>query len=238
MIIISILSFLLSNAVNVRRDISILYNRIAILILIYCILNDISSLTVVTKGIGLHGGLLLITNITQIFHIFLFIVSILILTLTSFYPAGWFGKSPIRDKLLNSGDPLKLLIPSCNRKITSGWINYSCMVTSQKIFERKMGNRGSKSVVFASHENITVKEQRVDSNCINSMLRYTLTDFEIKSLIKIPSNQIINKRFYSTLTASEKSSVKESTFNPWFITGFTDGEGSFMIHLRKKLRYR
>ena len=86
MIIISILSLLLSNAVNVRRDISILYNRIAILILIYCILNDISSLTVVTKGIGLHGGLLLITNITQIFHIFLFIVSILILTLTSFYP--------------------------------------------------------------------------------------------------------------------------------------------------------
>lgn len=70
MIIISILSLLLSNAVNVRRDISILYNRIAILILVYCILNDISSLTVVTKGIGLHGGLLLITNITQIFHIF------------------------------------------------------------------------------------------------------------------------------------------------------------------------
>ncbi|PTB47243.1 hypothetical protein M431DRAFT_102912 [Trichoderma harzianum CBS 226.95] len=83
MIIISILSLLLSNAVNVRRDISILYNRIAILILVYCILNDISSLTVVTKGIGLHGGLLLITNITQIFHIFLFIVSILILTLTN-----------------------------------------------------------------------------------------------------------------------------------------------------------
>ena len=86
MIIISILSLLLSNAVNSRRDISILYNRIAMLILIYCILNDIASLTVVTKGIGLHGGLLLITNLTQIFHIFLFIVSILILTLTSFYP--------------------------------------------------------------------------------------------------------------------------------------------------------
>ncbi len=46
----------------------------------------LSSLTVVTKGIGLHGGLLLITNLTQIFHIFFFIISILILTLTSFYP--------------------------------------------------------------------------------------------------------------------------------------------------------
>ena len=34
----------------------------------------------------LHGGLLHITNITQIFHIFVFILSILILQLTSFYP--------------------------------------------------------------------------------------------------------------------------------------------------------
>ena len=71
---------------NIRRDLSILYNRIAMIILMYCILNDFSSLNVITKGIGLHGGLLLITNITQIFHIFIFIISILILTLTSFYP--------------------------------------------------------------------------------------------------------------------------------------------------------
>ena len=86
MIISSIILLILSNAVNIRRDLSILYNRIAIIILMYCILNDFSSLNVITKGIGLHGGLLLITNITQIFHIFIFIISILILTLTSFYP--------------------------------------------------------------------------------------------------------------------------------------------------------
>ena len=102
MIIISIIALLLSNAVNTRRDISILYNRIAMLILIYCILNDLSSLTVVTKGIGLHGGLLLVTNITQIFHIFLFIVSILVLTLTSFYPRKvWVSEySSMKDLLL------------------------------------------------------------------------------------------------------------------------------------------
>lgn len=86
MLILSIISTLLSNAVNARRDVSILYNRIAILILFYCILNDLSSLTVVTKGIGLHGGLLLINNITQVFHIFVYLVSALILVLTSFYP--------------------------------------------------------------------------------------------------------------------------------------------------------
>lgn len=86
MLILSIISTLLSNAVNSRRDVSILYNRIAILVLIYCIFNDILSLTVVTKGVGLHGGLLLINNITQIFHIFVYFISGIILTLTSFYP--------------------------------------------------------------------------------------------------------------------------------------------------------
>lgn len=86
MLIISIISTLLSNAVNLRRDVSILYNRIAIIILLYCILNDISSLSVLTKGLGIHGGLLLVTNITQIFHIFVYSVSAVILTLTSFYP--------------------------------------------------------------------------------------------------------------------------------------------------------
>jgi NADH-ubiquinone oxidoreductase chain 2 len=86
MLILSIIFTLLSSAVNVRRDISILYNRIAIIILLYCIFNDMTSLTVISKGIGLHGGLLIINNITQIFHIFVYIISVLVLTLTSFYP--------------------------------------------------------------------------------------------------------------------------------------------------------
>ncbi len=86
MLILSIIFTLLSNAVNTRRDVSILYNRIAILILIYCIFIDMYSLNIVTKGIGLHGGLLLVNNITQIFHIFIYLISALILTLTSFYP--------------------------------------------------------------------------------------------------------------------------------------------------------
>jgi NADH-ubiquinone oxidoreductase chain 2 len=44
------------------------------------------SLTIIGKGIGIHGGLLHITNMTQIFHIFIFFITILILQLTSFYP--------------------------------------------------------------------------------------------------------------------------------------------------------
>ncbi len=86
MLLISILSLILSNAVVLRRDLSILFNRITIIILLYCILHEVNGLFMLNKGISLHGGLLYITNITQIFHIFIFFISILILQLTSFYP--------------------------------------------------------------------------------------------------------------------------------------------------------
>ena len=120
MIIISILSLLLSASVTLRRDMSILFNRVTIIGLIYCILYDTMCLSFISKGIGLHGGLLHITNITQIFHIFVFFISILILQLTSFYPAWRSRKSSSWDKLPNSGDTLKLLIPSQVRKCLSG----------------------------------------------------------------------------------------------------------------------
>ena len=70
----------------------------------------------------------------------------------------WSGKSLMGIKLSNSGDTLKLLVPSYIWKYVSGWINYSGKVTSQKMIEKKIGNRGPKSVV---RKNITVKEQRV-----------------------------------------------------------------------------
>jgi len=47
------------------------------------------------------------------------------------FPAELFGKLLKWGKLSNSGDSLKLLIPSCSRKIISGWTNHSCRVISQ-----------------------------------------------------------------------------------------------------------
>jgi NADH-ubiquinone oxidoreductase chain 2 len=91
MIIISILLLLISSAVSAPlrkepiRDISVIFNRIAIITLIFCILQEMISLFIINDDIGLHGGLLYSTNITQTFHMFIFIVSILILQLTSFY---------------------------------------------------------------------------------------------------------------------------------------------------------
>jgi NADH-ubiquinone oxidoreductase chain 2 len=83
---------------------SILFNRVAMIALFYCILHDILSLSVISKGIGIHGGLLHITTITQIFHIFIFFISILILQLTSFYPRKVWVKeySSLKDLLFNN----------------------------------------------------------------------------------------------------------------------------------------
>jgi len=79
---------LLSNALNSRRDRSILYSRITILILISSIILTKNALyaTFLDKGIGLYGGLFHCTAITHNFHIFIFLISAIILQLTSFYP--------------------------------------------------------------------------------------------------------------------------------------------------------
>lgn len=87
MIILSTLLLLISNAVSLRRDMAILYNRIAIIALLYAILQSLVCFSILNNGgIGIHGGLFHVTNITQVFHIFLYLVSILILQLTSIYP--------------------------------------------------------------------------------------------------------------------------------------------------------
>ena len=109
-------------------------------------------------------------------------------------------------KLSNSGNTLKLLIPNYSRKAISGWSNYSCMVISQKISEKIMGNRGSKSdFIFKS-----VKEQRVDGSLwIKSIhLRCTLMGFERNYQAKIPS-KLKNKTRFTTLKIKPKT-------NPWF----------------------
>ena len=146
-------------------------------------------------------------------------------------PWIWFGKSKIWDKLSNSGKPLKLLIPSDNGNIFRGWINNSGMVTSQEIFERVMGNRGSKSAIFS---NIAVKEQRVDGSWYAKNLAYlrcTLVGSERNYPVRILSNQINIIRYYS----NDQSNL---VLNPWFITGFADGEGSFMLTIIKDKKYK
>lgn len=102
------------------------------------------------------------------------------------------------------------------------------------MFERAMDNRGSKSnyVKF-------VKEQRVDgSRRIQPMirLRCILTGFERNYQVRTHSNQFLNKRSYSSIAL--KPSVSKSNFNPWFMVGLVDAEGSFMVRIRRNSKYR
>ena len=127
-------------------------------------------------------------------------------------------------QLSNSGDTLKIIVPSYCRKTVSGWTNPSGMVTSYNMSENEMGNRGSKSELI----NNFVKEQRADGSYFGLQnklkLRCALTDCESSYLIKYPSKQ--HTKNFSTVAA-------EAKLNPWFVTGFTDAEGTFTVVIVK-----
>ena len=88
MLLSSIFCLLLSNALSFRRDTTILYSRVGIIILFYCIYLSYNNLfiTYLDNGIGLFGGLFYASPITHIFHILIFFISLLILNMTGFYP--------------------------------------------------------------------------------------------------------------------------------------------------------
>lgn len=147
----------------------------------------------------------------------------------------WLGKSLLLwvNTLSNFGELLKLLIPSRNRKVVDGWSNYSGTVTSQEICENKMDNRESKSIIGSLP--IVVKEQRVDGSGHNNSvmcLRCTLRGFERNFHTNIQSKLIKNK-FFSTSTIEINSNELVSKMNPWFFTGFSDGEASFLVYIQK-----
>ena len=145
-------------------------------------------------------------------------------------PVWWLGKSSTWDKLSNSGDLLKPLVPS----FLSGWINYSGMVISQKIYENIMEYRGSKSIVELKYT--IVKEQRVNGNWHSKCLRYTLKGFERNYQIRIPSNQINKLRDYSTDSNKNYNNSLDTNrdpnpkkLDPYFLTGFSDASPKKLV---------
>lgn len=108
------------------------------------------------------------------------------------------------------------------------------MVTSLKASKKNVGNRGSKSVLNTYN---TVKEQRVNGSwcSINLLhLKCTLMGFERNYRVKILSNQIIQRRLYSidsNLNNNSNKLIKQ--LEPWFVSGFADAEGCFLVLIRK-----
>ena len=106
--------------------------------------------------------------------------------------------------------------------------------------ETEIGNHGSKSIIGMPIHTfvIIVNEQRVDGSWwekykntrpkihkCTSHLRYTLMGFERNYQVSFLFNEIHTYRGYST--------QQKVLLHPWFVTGFVDGEGSFMINIVK-----
>lgn len=149
-------------------------------------------------------------------------------------------------QLSNSGDTLKLMIPSYSRKAISGQNNYLGMVTSHKMNESEMGNHGSKSEIKSPQPKvISVKEQRVDGSYFGfyPKLRCTLMGFERSYQFKIPSN-LFNKNLFSTISLSKEvlapvfDMARGREINPWFLTGFSDAEGCFSIKIQQNAKLK
>lgn len=88
MLIVATLLLLSSNAVAIRRDKSVSYARYGLGVLTVVIILSLNSFKNLFNDnkLGLFNGLFYISAITQIFHLFIFIITILILQLNSFFP--------------------------------------------------------------------------------------------------------------------------------------------------------
>ena len=103
MLLNSLILLLLSNSITSRRDKSILYSRATITILLISafIAYDNLFLLFLAKGIGIFGGLFHTTATTNFFHIFIFLITSVILLLTSFYPRKvWLKEYSSPDRLI------------------------------------------------------------------------------------------------------------------------------------------
>ena len=87
MILLAIFFLILSNSLNIRKDLSIYYSRIGMIIQLYCIYISYNNLYIryLYEGVGLFGGLFNISSISLIFHLLVFILSLIIISLTGFY---------------------------------------------------------------------------------------------------------------------------------------------------------
>lgn len=98
------------------------------------------------------------------------------------------------------------------------------------MIERKMEYRGSKSEYFNS-----VKEQRVDGHKrVNfTHLRYALMGSERNYQIRILSNHLITlRKSYTSLSTIPLNNLSVN-LDPWYITGFSDGESNFTVRIFK-----
>ena len=103
----SLIYLLFSNSVTLIRDLSVHFNKIAILVLQYSITLHIISLLILMVILAYREVLfiyLILYKSFSLFSVFYFFISILILQFTSFFPIKVLIYSPLRG-ILTPGGP-------------------------------------------------------------------------------------------------------------------------------------
>src|SRR5687768_16317813 len=88
MLITSLILFIMSNSLSIRRDISIYYSRIGIPLIIFSIIICYNNMyfEYLNTILGLFTGLFNISSISLSFGLIILILTLIILNLTGFYP--------------------------------------------------------------------------------------------------------------------------------------------------------
>ena len=91
MLILSTIILLISNALTHIRELAILFSRsIMYLLFIICILTiDNFNLIFLSKGISIYSGLFFVKPYLETFSFFIYLITALILLLTSYYPKSF-----------------------------------------------------------------------------------------------------------------------------------------------------
>lgn len=87
---------------------------------------------------------------------------------------------------------------------------------------------------------LLIKSKSIIKNKNFPMLRCTLMGSERNYQVKILSNRSIQYREFSSIANNTDKlclSVESQVINPWFLTGFTDAEGSFSVTIRRNSRH-
>jgi NADH-ubiquinone oxidoreductase chain 2 len=135
MVIFLIISLLLSNALSTNKSKSLLYSRSVTLCLItisFLLINGL-HINPLVNGIGIYGGLFNVTLISQSINIFIYLLTGVILTLSSFYPrkiytSGIYNTSSYN--ILNSVKNISYDINSISNKTSKQFniIEYSLII--------------------------------------------------------------------------------------------------------------
>ena len=197
----------------------------------------------------------------------LFIVSEALFFLAIFW-TFFHSKSTLWFRIKLRGSPKALITKDKRKTFHLAPLMIGGMVTSLRIKETEMGNRGSKSDSLISE-----KEQRVDVSSVFIKIRKMYSSYQgnlvfihhlkdVNTIFKHIQKMYIKyfyskfqKSFYSSLykivqqqgkASQEISKViltktsypSTNLLNPYYVTGFTDGEGCFFIDISPNPEYK